>query len=88
MSLNPIQTALQTIASQLQGDLLGSIKTPLTNFFTNIKANPDPQNVAAQAALFQVTVMLSGPSLEKTAISQAADAGLNLVALIPDAPAS
>lgn len=80
-------TIFKTLGQQLLSDVEGTSKGLLVGFFTNIKANPTPQNVIAQGALLQAAALLSGPNLEQAAISQLADDGLSLTNSIP-APAA
>lgn len=74
MAVNPVSTAFQNLINALKGDVLSIAKPILLALSTNIKTNPDPQNAAAQFMIAEATLALSGPTLEKEAIAQAADA--------------
>lgn len=71
------------LLSNFATDIVGAGSGLLNNFFTAVKANPTQQNVIAQAALLMVTAPLTLPNLEAKAISDFANAGLALSALIP-----
>lgn len=75
----PLQATLTLIGNQLKADVLGVAKSGLVNFFTNVKANPTVQNVAAQGALLQASLLLSAPTLEQESISQVAQDALDLL---------
>lgn len=81
---NPVGTAFQSLINALKGDVLAIAKPILLNFSANVKANPDPQNAAAQFALAEATLLLSGPTLEKDAISQGATALETFANTLPD----
>lgn len=76
---SPLSATVALVGSQLKGDVLGIAKSGLVNFFTNVKSNPTVQNVAAQGALLQATLLLSAPTLEQESISQVAQDGLDLL---------
>lgn len=78
----PIQTLFSQFGTQLVGDAFGNVHNLLSAFFTNVKANPTPQNVAAQGAILTASALLQLPNLEQQAISQAADTGTALLAAI------
>lgn len=71
---NPFGAAFQRLVSLLVGDVLAIAKPILLTTSANIKANPDPQNALAQLLLAEASLSLSGPTLEKDAIGQGADA--------------
>jgi hypothetical protein len=85
-------TALQAVLAQLGNELLSDVEgvgfTLLTGFFTAIKSNPSPQNVAAQATILVASALVQLPNLEQSGIAQLADAGLAAInALKPSASA-
>jgi hypothetical protein len=77
------QTIFQHVGAQLLSDVEGNASSLLTAFFTNIKANPTTQNVVAQGVVLAASAPLQLPNLEQAALSQIADAGLALLALLP-----
>jgi len=77
-----IGATFQTLGNQLLGDVEGILSSQIAAFFTNVKANPTPQNVVAQGVVLQASLLLSGPTLEQAGISQLATDGLALLAQI------
>lgn len=69
------------LLTNLGDDLFKDGAGLLTQFFTNIKANPTTQNVIAQGAILAASAPMQLPNLEQAAIGQVADTGLALMAL-------
>jgi len=74
-----IQALFSTIGQQLLGDATGIAKGLLITFFTNVQKNPTIQNVLAQGAILQASLLLSGPTLEAQSIAQIAADGLGFL---------
>jgi hypothetical protein len=74
---------IHALLSQFEGDALGAAQNLFSTYFSNLKKSPTQANVVAQSLALAATAPLQLPSLETTAISQFADAGLALTALIP-----
>ena len=81
----PIGSAFQNFLNLLKGDVLQVAKPILVTLATNIKANSDPVYVLNQILLAQAAIILAGPTLEKEAISQAADMLLSFANSLPNA---
>jgi len=79
---SPLQTLFAQLGNELISDAFSNASGLLNAFFTNVKGNPDPQNVVAQGAILAASAMLQLPNLEKEAIGQVADTGLALLAQI------
>lgn len=88
---SPLQNIFKTIGADLVADVKGAGFALLTTFFSNVKANPSPQNVAAQGAILAASAILQLPNLEQEGITQLADIGqsslstLSPTTLIPTA---
>lgn len=74
---------VNNLLSQLEADALNGISGPLTNYFTSIAATPSELNVVVQSLAILPAIMAAFPSTAATAITQIANAGKALVALLP-----
>lgn len=80
----PIFAALQ---AAILADVLSNGSNLLTGFFNGIKATPTSQSVVAQGIILAANAPMQLPALEGEALTQVANAGLALVALL-NAPSS
>ena len=89
-STSPISALFTSLGNQLLTDVEGNALGLLSAFFTNVKANPTPQNVVAQGAILSASALLQLPNLEQEGISQLADTGLATLSLVktPSTPAA
>jgi hypothetical protein len=72
--MSTVSDALQTLWTNLADDELKIIQPIGDNYFTAIQANPSPENVVAQSAQLEVTVVAALPNLEAAAAKDVATA--------------
>lgn len=64
------QQFFDSLLAAAKSDVLVAAIPPAITFLTNVKANPDPLNVVAQASVLNVSLISALPNLERTAIQQ------------------
>lgn len=64
------QQFFDNLLAAAKSDVLVAAIPPAITFLTNVRSNPDPLNVVAQASVLNVSLLAALPNLERTAIQQ------------------
>ncbi len=72
MAETSIGTVLSTILQVVKDNTLAAALGPVNSLLTSVQTNADPVNLAAQAAAFQVNLLVAVPDLEQATVKDVA----------------